>query len=791
MAFRMTLMHPPLDDPTLPYHSNAYLAGHLRHNGFEDVSIRDVNIEYINYCFESDTIDRLYREVDERLASLRRRPHLSYQDQEQYYRLSAAPRLSAEELHDDIRLFRNRAAFLEYPAYVRSMRRLNGYFGLLGSLSYPGEIENFMLKSRGRFSPYSLSDLLSADLAEKLCFPFVEYFHERLRRDPDFTDADLFGISVVYDHQLIHALHLARMLKRTWPEKRVVFGGTAMSQLYKYLKDKQRIKAFFKLCDAIVIGEGETAICEIADCKGEFSAGANVTNTITYDRYRDVLTIPQVRYEDLTKLGAPKYDHKWDLYFSPERGINYSPTRGCYWNRCTFCDYGLNTDKPTSPWRERRIDQVIEDLREAQRAFGVKYVYLAVDVLAPAYMDRLSDAIIQSGLDIRWSAEIRLEKVFNQDRANKIAQSGAVCLSFGMESGNQRVLDLIDKGTKVAYMGETMKNFASAGVAVQLMAFTGFPTETPEEEHETRQFVRDHADYWSAGGLGQFLLTGTSIIARNPEQFGITIIETKDADIARAITYTGGDGGEKKSSLTEDADASFDDSAAEFPSILGRPWAGGTDTLHSMIYYETYGRNCFKQFTLDSIDAASTPASADEWLECTVALDGRLAVSNVDLTKIFANRQLLVDYLKERLEHPAEPTYSSFIEWESRVPAVAAETTGETYWLVSLTSAVKLGKLVYQLLQVADAKKLKLRDLLGGFSGDVGRKLLDHFHDIARQGLLSFVPPGGVASTKYAAAAPDAIAESVDSRVVARTASERTPLIQLTRAGAGTTCGAH
>ncbi len=134
-------------------------------------------------------------------------------------------------------------------------------------------------------------------------------------------------------------------------------------------------------------------------------------------------------------------------------------------------------------------------------------------------MERLADAITESGLDIRWSAEIRLEKVFHPDRCKKIAESGCICLSFGMESGNQRILDLIDKGTKVAYMGQTMKNFAAAGVAVQLMAFSGFPTETTDEANETREFVREHADYWSAGGVGQFLLTGTSIIARNPEQF--------------------------------------------------------------------------------------------------------------------------------------------------------------------------------------------------------------------------------------------------------------------------------
>jgi hypothetical protein len=347
-----------------------------------------------------------------------------------------------------------------------------------------------------------------------------------------------------------------------------------------------------------------------------------------------------------------------------------------------------------------------------------------------------------------------------------------------MESGNQRILDLIDKGTKVAYMGQTMKNFAEAGVAVQLMAFSGFPTETTDEANETRQFVRDHADYWSAGGVGQFLLTGTSIIARNPEQFGITIIETKDADIARAITYSGGQGADRKASLTEEADASFDDSASEFPSVLGRPWAGGTDTLHSMIYYETYGRNCFKSFTLASVEASS-PTHTAELLDCTIALDGRLAVSNVDFTRIFNNRQLLVDYLKGCLNYPAEPTYSSFADWERGVPPVAAEAAGETYWLVSLTAAVKLGKVVYQLLNIAHSKKLRLRDMLAGFAPELAQKLLDHLRDIAKQNLLSFVRPGAAPSLKYAAPVPDAIAEGFDSRVVPMGGAEPRPLVQL------------
>jgi len=53
---RLTLVHPPFDDPTLPYHSTAYLTGHLMHTGFHEVATRDLNIEFINYALEEASV---------------------------------------------------------------------------------------------------------------------------------------------------------------------------------------------------------------------------------------------------------------------------------------------------------------------------------------------------------------------------------------------------------------------------------------------------------------------------------------------------------------------------------------------------------------------------------------------------------------------------------------------------------------------------------------------------------------------------------------------------------------
>jgi anaerobic magnesium-protoporphyrin IX monomethyl ester cyclase len=726
------LMHPPLDDPTVPYHSTAYLAGHLRKQGFHEVATRDINIEFVNYCMEEDAVREFRDETERRLEKLSAGVGMSFQAQEEYHRLATARFAEGPRLRSALAVVRNRERFLDYAEYVGSVRRLIEHFEAIGALSYPLEFDGFTPKTRGRLSFYSVEDLLDTRLGARICYPLTLFFERRLNSDSQLQNADLLGISLIYDHQLFHALHLARLFKAKWPSKKVVFGGTAISQLYKYLKDKSQIKRFFAFCDAIVIGEGETAICQMVESGGALENIRELRNTLTLDP-AGKLRIPRIEYENLDELGTPIFDYRWDLYFSPERAVNYAPTRGCYWNRCTFCDYGLNTNAPTSPWRERKVSRVVEDLVAAQKNFGVKYVYFAVDVMAPGYLERLSDAMVDSELDIRWAAEIRMEKIFTPERCAKLRKSGCVCISFGMESGSQRVLDLIDKGTKVANMGETMKRFSNAGIAVQLMAFSDFPTETAEEKAETAKFVALHQEHYSAGGIGAFLLTGTSMIAKNPAQYGITVVDTPGADVARAVAYRMNSTGGQKVNLTEDADASFNETASMFPTVLGRPWAGGTDTLHSMIYYEHFGQRFFREHQLPSI--ACPPG---EWRDWTVSLKGVLVDSAVDFGEIFSNRELFASYVQTQLNEPREPTYSEFIKWEAGIAAATVKPEAASQWLITAREAVKLNLVVYRLLSLGSKQKLTIGKLLSGFPPAVRDNIVSHFVQLERQGLLSF-----------------------------------------------------
>ncbi len=737
---KITFVHPPLDDPTIPYHSTAYLRGHLLHNGFENISTRDLNIEFVNYCLEDTVIGRFSDEVKSRLDAFASQGGLSFSEQEEFYSLWAAEKSDPEAIKRAAATMRNPETFTDYDAYGQSVKRLRRYFRLLGALSYPAEIQDFKMKGRGRFSIYHLNDLFSSDLNAKICYLLERFFFDRCVDDQDLMSSDCIGVSIVYDHQLLFGLHLLRLMKKRWPEKLFLLGGTATSQAYKYLKDKSQLKRFFDVCDGIVVGEGETAICEIAHAEGDIMRNTNIPNLITYDSKSDTLRIPQsIHYENVAALGCPEYQYSWDLYLSPERGINYSPTRGCYWNRCTFCDYGLNTDKPTSPWREKPVNVVVEDLRKISSEQKVTYVYFAVDVMAPGYLERLSDAIRESDLKIRWGAELRMEKIFSKDRCRKMAESGCVSVSFGMESGNQRVLDLIDKGTKVQYMGETMNNFAEAGIAVQLMAFSHFPTETETERKETVGFVQLHKDSWSTGGIGKFVLTGTALVAKNPEKFGISLLEPRDADIVRSLGYQSNVEGERRMLSAEEGDESFDETGGLFPQVLPRPWAGGTDSLHSMIYYQKFGRSFFKQQPAAIPATGRTSLITEETSDRIVNVEGRLAESDFEISKIFKGRDQLREHIRNLKDSAIEPTHKAYKEWQQGVAPVKRDEK-KSFWIIQNAKRLRIAELVYLVLQCASERRATLRELLDAVNPVHRESLLENLTSLHSKGYVTFSP---------------------------------------------------
>jgi hypothetical protein len=329
-----------------------------------------------------------------------------------------------------------------------------------------------------------------------------------------------------------------------------------------------------------------------------------------------------------------------------------------------------------------------------------------------------------------------MEKIFLPERCSKLASAGCVCLSFGMESGNQRILDLIDKGTKIHHMRETMKNFAEAGIAVQLMAFNGFPTETPAELQDTVRFVTETDEYWATGGIGTFLLTGNAIVARNPERFGIKTVETQNVDVGRAVAFRMESQESASTMSTEEIDASFDHRGDIFPQVLGRPWAGGTDTLHSMIYYEHYGKKFFKERGRNQTGGTGERPHKLEILDCVVRVTGKISALPFDLSRMLSHRKDHKRHVQKLREQPIEPTYTELLHWQETVPKIARLLNADEIWIWNGTKCMKLDAAVHEFLLRATETGQPVRELLRYEEEITAERLLEFLRRLQATGLV-------------------------------------------------------
>ncbi len=89
------------------------------------------------------------------------------------------------------------------------------------------------------------------------------------------------------------------------------------------------------------------------------------------------------------------------------------------------------------------------------------------------------DAFAAARLDVRWWCDARLEeRVFNAESLPRLFAAGCRKLMFGFESGSQRVLDLVEKGTNLDEARRVIRAAHAAGISVTLYTMVGLPTET-------------------------------------------------------------------------------------------------------------------------------------------------------------------------------------------------------------------------------------------------------------------------------------------------------------------------
>jgi len=524
------LLFPPQGDPFQPYLSLPALAGFLRESGRE-VELRDLNIECHHYYTTPGRLSRAYSSVRDSLEELDGSPILRLKGQGRYARLAKASLFGpmvVERIEWAKGVLRGRDGFHDLETYRKALDVFQKALELVSAEYHPAKLTHVGFGCG--YSPDSVLDILAASRDRKQN-PFNEFYQASVIPELKRNPPDVIGISITYRHQIIPGFTLARAIKAALPGVKIVVGGSIMSSIADKLPS---CAGLFALADYFVLYEGEHALLKLLDCLENGGDLSEVPNLL-YMKGGEVVRSKPFFVEDLNELPTPDFDGlPLDKYLSPNLVVLLAISRGCYWRKCTFCTVSSATNKR---YRQRRISLVVEDIEKLKAKYGSPYFFFSVDVMPAKALRTLSRELLDRKVECYWQCEVRLDPAFEYNLCDLMHRAGCRNLMFGMESANQRVLNLMAKGTRKEHFPSILRSCNSAGIATTLFCITGFPSETVEEAEDTLNFVIKHKDVITSATFSSFLLNEGSPVQLDPERYGIVKVDKTEKDLRKDYRY--------------------------------------------------------------------------------------------------------------------------------------------------------------------------------------------------------------------------------------------------------------
>ncbi len=245
--------------------------------------------------------------------------------------------------------------------------------------------------------------------------------------------------------------------------------------------------------DAVVPGEGEATLVELANTHREGRPIDTVPGVVVRKGRRIVRGPPRPLLRNLDDLPLPawelvdmeRYLRSWER-LTGERRAAVLTSRGCPFD-CSWCS------KPTfgRTFRQQSPARVVRELLELRRRYRVDYVRFCDDVfgVSRAWLEDLLDRMEQERLGVKFECLARVD-LLKPDLLARMRRAGLERVYVGVESGSQKMLDLMNRGTKLAQVERTAEALRRAGVRQFWFLMLGYPGETLEDVEATFQLFR-------------------------------------------------------------------------------------------------------------------------------------------------------------------------------------------------------------------------------------------------------------------------------------------------------------
>jgi radical SAM superfamily enzyme YgiQ (UPF0313 family) len=234
-----------------------------------------------------------------------------------------------------------------------------------------------------------------------------------------------------------------------------------------------------------------------------------------------VKTAPRKVIKDLDRLPFASWDlidmnpyrNTWlksKGYFS----MNMSTTRGCPF-KCNWCAKPIYGNR----YNTRSPEHVVEELLLMHQLFRFDHIWFCDDIfgLKPGWVPQFARLVQQKGLNFKFKIQSRADLLLDDAEVTALALAGCENAWIGAESGSQRILDAMDKGTTVAQIYTATALLKKHIIHPSFFIQFGYPTETKEEIGQTVQMINNLLPY-EIGISVSYPLPGTVFFNRVKEE---------------------------------------------------------------------------------------------------------------------------------------------------------------------------------------------------------------------------------------------------------------------------------
>lgn len=534
---KILLLFPPDWLPSEPYLSLPALTSVLRPAGHKVIQ-KDINVEMYDMFFSRSFLEQVSHRITGELNHLLHVEKQRALDKEEStlkaQLLQSTPEVlsqlssDAEQAKEILR----GESFYDIDKLEWATNTLHKTMALISLGYYPAQICFPPIETDLVYKPYMSSEILEA-LDDDQINIYRDVYRQLIAPVMQKEKPGMVGISIVQQKQLIPSFTFSKMIKEEFPDLHITVGGNIVTRIRDELKIQDKL---FGYIDSAILYEGENAYLQLVDAVENSKPLSGLPNLI----YRDESGIhanKDVCSEDLSKLPSPDFDGLLlEKYFVPKLILPYLATRGCYWGRCTFCDHFQGY---VEGFRTMQVDQIVEEIKFLKDKHNTRYFHFTDESYPPALFRKLSQRLIEEKLDIVWTTHMRFEETLLDEQVWKdVQESGCRYLHFGYESGNQRVLKLMDKATKLDAIQTNLRMSSEAGIWNHIMGFFGFPGETREEAEDSKRFVHDNRAHIHSLGFMTFVLGKYSPVAFEPEKYGVDYYKNPEWDLALDYYFT-------------------------------------------------------------------------------------------------------------------------------------------------------------------------------------------------------------------------------------------------------------